>query len=223
MTQRLVLFAKPPLGGTAKTRLAADIGDAAASAVAEALLADTIALCESIPGPALILAYTDDEEYFAGLVADRWQLLRQEGAGLGERLENALAALRPSHDDGTVFLGMDAPHVPPEFLLQAFEALGESDTVLGPCDDGGYYLLGVRGTWPSGILGSVRWSTEHAYDDTRAAFANSELGCAALPPWYDVDDVDSLQRLADDLDAMGADALPHVRATLRVVRTRPSC
>lgn len=212
----LVLFAKPPVRGAAKTRLAAAIGADAAALVAEALLADTLTLCETIgsPRPELVLAFTDDRSYFAGVVSHRWRLLRQEGAHLGERLENALAALRPSSDDATVFVGMDAPHLPQEFLRRAFDALREFDTVLGPCEDGGYYLVGVRGIWPRGILAGVRWSTEHALDDTRAAFENAGLGCATLPEWYDIDDVESLRPLAADLETLPPDALPHVRAAL---------
>lgn len=216
----LVLFAKPPVLGVAKTRLAVAIGADAAALVAEALLADTLALCETVteaggsPDIELILAYTDDRDYFASAVSDRWRLLRQEGAHLGERLENALAALRPSSDDATVFVGMDAPHLPQEFLRRAFDALREFDTVLGPCEDGGYYLVGVRGIWPRGILAGVRWSTEHALDDTRAAFEHAGLGCATLPEWYDIDDVESLGRLAADLETLPPDALPHVRAAL---------
>lgn len=220
MKRRLVLFAKPPRPGGAKTRLAAGIGTEAASLVAGALLADTLALCEDVAesqpgGPLeLVLAYTDGPEHFEALMALAWRLLRQEGADLGERLENALTALRPAANDATIFIGMDAPHLPAELLGRAFEALRESDTVLGPCEDGGYYLVGVRGVWPEGVLTGIRWSTPHALADTRAAFEKAGLTCATLPQSYDVDDVESLRRLAQDLCAMRAGALPHVRAAL---------
>ncbi|MGD8240939.1 MAG: TIGR04282 family arsenosugar biosynthesis glycosyltransferase [Armatimonadota bacterium] len=220
MKRRLVLFAKPPRSGEAKTRLAADIGPEAASLVARALLADTLALCEAVaagaegPPPELVLAYTDDRAYFEARVSDAWQLLPQDGADLGERLQNALAALDPAPEDATVFIGMDAPHLPTEYLGRAFHALAESGTVLGPCEDGGYYLVGVRGVWPGGVLAGVRWSTPHALADTRAAFEKAGLTCATLPGWYDVDDSRSLRRLARDLDAMPPDALSHLRKTL---------
>jgi glycosyltransferase A (GT-A) superfamily protein (DUF2064 family) len=141
-------------------------------------------------------------------------LLRQEGRYLGERLDQALLALNPSSQQATVFIGMDAPHLPVIFLQQAFAALGDHDAVLGPCDDGGFYLVGVRGRWSQGILDAARWSTKHALADTHWAFAQAGLSVASLPPWYDVDDFRSLGRLARDLQSWPDAALPHVRAAL---------
>jgi len=117
---------------------------------------------------------------------------------------------------------MDAPHLPAEFLQQAFRALDGFDTALGPCDDGGYYLVGVRGTWPSRILRTVRWSTEHALADTSSAFNRAGLSCATLPTWYDIDDVDDVHRLADNLVTMPATALPHVRTALAELAILPA-
>ena len=220
MTNYLVLFAKPPLSGVAKTRLASELGTEAAALIASALLSDALALCESIifddlTAPKLVLAYSEYRDWFTSAVSDRWNLLAQEGEALGQRLENALMALVQSRQDRTVFIGMDAPHLPAEFLQQAFGALDGFDTALGPCDDGGYYLVGVRGTWPSRILRTVRWSTEHALADTHSAFNHAGLSCVTLPIWYDIDDVDGLHRLADNLPTMSATALPHVRAALQ--------
>ncbi len=220
MTNYLVLFAKPPLSGMAKTRLATELGVEAAALIASALLADTLALCESVifddlTAPKLVLAYSEDRDWFASAVSKRWSLLSQEGEDLGQRLENALAALVQSRQARTVFIGMDAPHLPAEFLQQAFGALDGFDTVLGPCDDGGYYLVGVRGTWSSRILRTVRWSTEHALADTHSVFNQAGLSCATLPIWYDIDDVDDLHQLAGDLATMPATALPHVRTALK--------
>lgn len=219
MTRTLVLFAKPPLPGIAKTRLAEELGPERAAMVAEGLLADSVLLAEGLAGAAgavrLVLAYTEARSWFEAAVGDRWELLEQRGEDLGERLERALGEVAPTDDDATVFMGMDAPHLPRECLEQAFEALEEQRTVLGPCDDGGYYLVGVRGTWPAGILGDVRWSTAHALGDTLLAFLGSNLTCAMLSLCYDVDDLAHLRRLVRDLAEMPAEALPHTRAVLR--------
>jgi len=225
VTRTLVLFAKPPLPGVAKTRLAAELGPERAALVAAALLADSLALAEGLTAAAddargpvrLVLAYTEARAWFEAAVADRWELLAQTGADLGERLEKALGELAPADDDATVFIGMDAPHLPRERLHQAFAMLEDQRTVLGPCDDGGYYLLGVRGAWPPGVLGDVRWSTAHAFKDTLRAFLSARLTCAVLAGFYDVDDLAQLRRLGRDLGGMPADTLPHSRAALREV------
>lgn len=229
MTKRLVLMAKPPHPGVAKTRLARSIGDEAAAQVAEALLLDTVALCERLaaatkracparrlppPSADLLLAYTHDRGWFERHLSTLWYLVPQRGEGLDQRLDCALADLGVGPDDATVFLGMDAPHLPPERLAEAFESLRSFDTVLGPCDDGGYYLVGVRGRWPRGTLREVRWSTERACADTLEALRVVGLSCALLAQSYDVDDLCSLRRLAGECASGGPEDLVKTRSAL---------
>jgi hypothetical protein len=220
----LVLFAKPPTAGVAKTRLAEALGVEGAASVAVALLDDSFTLCENArledgQKPDLVVAYAEGKDFFDEAVDsraayDRWRLLAQGKGNLGERLDKALADLAPEADDATVFVGMDAPHLPVERIAEAFAKLADAKAVLGPCDDGGYYLVGVRGRWPTGILAPVRWSTEHAMADTVAAFEKAGMSPATLEPWYDVDDLAGLGRLAGDLRAMDHRALPMTRGAL---------
>ncbi|MFO8080770.1 MAG: TIGR04282 family arsenosugar biosynthesis glycosyltransferase [Armatimonadota bacterium] len=220
MTRRLVLFAKPPLPGRAKTRLAEEIGPASAARVAEALLRDTIALAESLAErfpdeeTRLVLAYTDRQDWFTPALSHDWRLIEQRGDDLGERIENALADLDPAPDDRTIFIGMDCPQMPPERIEEAFEALEESNAVLGPCDDGGYYLIGVRGGIPAGVLDNVRWSTTEAMGDTVAALESANMTVAELTPGYDVDTAEDLQRLAREMAADTLDGLANLTKTL---------
>lgn len=224
MTRRLVLFAKPPLPGRSKTRLAEQIGAAQAARVAEALLRDTIALAESLaapraermPGeaPKLVLAYTDEQDWFTPALSRDWRLIEQRGENLGERMENALADLEPEPEDRTVFIGMDCPQMPPERVAEAFDELEDANAVMGPCDDGGYYLMGVRGGIPEGLLDRVRWSTTDALADTVAALEAANMTVAELLPGYDVDTAEDLQRLAREMAADGLDELANLTKTL---------
>lgn len=218
--QRLVLFAKPPLPGRAKMRLAEEIGPAGAAKVAEALLQDTLALCEGLlsaspeAAPRLVLAYTEAIEWFTPRLAADWRLIEQRGANLGERLHSALEDIKPEPDDATVFVGMDCPQMPPERVAEAFEALEAADAVLGPCDDGGYYLLGVRGPLASGVLDDVRWSTQDALADTEGALEAANLTVAHLSPDFDVDTLDDLRRLGK---GMASGAIRDLEALTRVL------
>jgi len=219
MTRRLVLFAKPPLPGHAKTRLAEEIGPAAAARVAEALLRDTIALCEGLHTPQsnrprLVLAYTDQQDWFTPALSSDWRLIEQRGADLGERIHNVLDDLRVADRDETLFIGMDCPQMPPERIAEAFEELQERDAVLGPCDDGGYYLIGVRGGLPAGALDGVRWSTADALSDTVAGLESVGLTIGRLAPGYDVDTAEDLQRLAREMAADTLDGLANLTKTL---------
>jgi rSAM/selenodomain-associated transferase 1 len=220
MSAILVLFAKPPLPGVSKTRLAADLGEERAARIAAALLADTISLAEGTKledaetVPRLVCAYAGEGEWFATRLGTRWELLQQHGDALDERLDWALADIAPGREDATIFIGMDSPHLAPGILPQAFTALERSRTVLGPCDDGGYYLVGVTGRWPAGILAGVRWSTQYALSDTTRAFAEAGLHPAMLPMCYDIDGIEDLRRLAGDVEDWQPDRLPHVREAL---------
>ncbi|MBD3292233.1 MAG: DUF2064 domain-containing protein [Armatimonadia bacterium] len=219
MTRRLVLFAKPPLPGHAKTRLAEEIGAAQAARVAEALLRDTIGLAESLTEQLgedlkLVLAYTDRRDWFTPALSADWRLIEQRGADLGERIENALEDLDPGPQDRTLFIGMDCPQMPAERVQEAFDALKDANAVLGPCDDGGYYLIGTRGGVPEGLLQSVRWSTAEAMGDTVAALEAANMTVARLLPGYDVDTADDLQRLAREMAADGLDRLANLTKTL---------
>ena len=225
MKRILVLFAKPPMAGVAKTRLAEALGVEGAAAIAAALLEDTLTLCENVRfedggKPDLVIAYSEGKEFFEEAVDcrpayDRWKLLLQGKGNLGERLDKALADIAPEEADQTIFVGMDSPHLPPERVAEGFARLGEARAVLGPCDDGGYYLVGVKGRWPIGILAPVRWSTNEAMADTVKAFEQAGMDVASLEPWYDIDDLAGLGRLATDLKEMPPTALSMTRVALK--------
>jgi len=227
VTVRLVVFAKPPLAGVARSRLAHQIGGAAAASVAEALALDTVALCEAVgrprrsrvanppmAAPQLILAHAGGGEWFSSRLSRRWQLLRQRGQDPSERLDSALADLSLAPGDRTAFIGMDAPHVPPGSISRGFRLLQDHDTVLGPCEDGSYWLIGVGGAWPPGTLAGVRWGSEHTLCDTRLALERAGMGCALLPASYGVADLAGLRRLAEDAGRAPARLLGHSRRVL---------
>jgi hypothetical protein len=97
-------------------------------------------------------------------------------------------------------LNSDSPTVPTALLRQAADALaapGER-VVLGPAEDGGYYLIGMKSAHPT-LFANVDWSTEAVADQTRARAREAGLDLVELAPWYDVDDRASLSRLLDEL------------------------
>ncbi len=223
MKRSLVIMAKPPTPGLAKTRLAAAIGPEDAAMIAYGMLADTLELCEAAAQAddedlELVLAYTAARELFRSMTPQQWRLIEQRGEGLDERMDNVLADISPSVDDLTMFIGSDSPHMPEERISEAFAALDRADVVLGPCEDGGYYLIGVRGTWPAGALAEVRWSGEHALADTREALTAHGLACVEIGEWYDVDEIEDLRRLAADAEKMPPGRLENTWTALMRVK-----
>jgi rSAM/selenodomain-associated transferase 1 len=209
-------MAKPPVVGAAKTRLAAEVGAPAAARLAAAMLRDTLALAAAgAPESELVLAYAGDPGRYGEAVPAGWRLVPQGEGSLGDRLERLLGPLAEPAARPTVVLGSDSPQLPAARLGEAFAALATHDLALGPCADGGYYLLGTRRGLPVGLLREVRWGSSHAGEDTRAAGRRAGLTCALLPPGYDLDRLGDLRRLAGELAGRPEGELANLRAALR--------
>ena len=99
---------------------------------------------------------------------------------------------------GAVIMDSDSPTLPSAYVAQAFDGLDDADVTLGPCEDGGYYLIGLKRPQPR-LLRKVRMSTPHVLRDTLALAHEAGLGVALLPRWYDVDTLQELQRLRAEL------------------------
>ncbi|GAA1520623.1 TIGR04282 family arsenosugar biosynthesis glycosyltransferase [Nocardioides humi] len=207
MTTVLVL-AKAPVAGRVKTRLAADIGVAAAARVAAASLLDTLAVCTSAVGPGRCrLALEGDlAEAVAGLrlcrAVEGWSVVGQSGDGLGDRIAGAFAGLAGP----VVQIGMDTPQLTSGLLLDAAARLDGYDAVLGPAEDGGWWLLGLRDPAAATAVAAVPMSTPRTGELTRRALEDAGLSVATAPVLRDVDDL-------SDLRAVAAGGVGHFAAT----------
>lgn len=216
-TNALLVIAKRPAPGRTKTRLTPPLSPEQAAALYECFLRDTLDFVRHLPGVAPAIAYLPAEEraYFEALAPD-FELVLQEGADLGERLDNALTRLLAAGYQHVAIMNSDGPTLPLTCLTGAFEALsGSADVVLGPCDDGGYYLIGLKQPAPR-LLRKVRMSTPNVLSDTLAIAAEEGLTVELLPTWYDVDDAESLERLMKELATTPPEMARHTRALLRV-------
>jgi glycosyltransferase A (GT-A) superfamily protein (DUF2064 family) len=131
-----------------------------------------------------------------------FRIMRQKGKGLGERLANAFRTLLRLHPS-CVVIGTDSPLFPGRILRQALRELRACESVLGPCPDGGYYLIALR--QPSdprmlrGIFRKVRWGTAFAFSDTLRNLLRLGLSCSVLEECSDVDLPRNFQRLKKNL------------------------
>ena len=120
----------------------------------------------------------------------------QSGATLGERLGDTLARLL-SRFSPVVMIGSDGPDLPAAFLTRAFDLLRDRiDVVLGPANDGGYYLIGMRSMQPA-LFERIDWSTDAVAQQTRERAGEAALNLAELPQWHDLDTVADLRALVD--------------------------
>ena len=214
-SQALIIVAKQPVPGMTKTRLTPPFSPALAARLFENFLIDTIELVLQVMDAHPVLAFHPEQArpYFTTL-APQFELLLQEGANLGERLDAALTHFLRNGYQRVVIMDSDSPTLPLACLTGAFEALaGGADVVLGPTEDGGYYLIGL--TRPQHrLLREVQMSTPSLTTDTLAIAAEEGLKTALLPRWYDIDTAEDLKRLQADLTRLPGEIAAHTRAFL---------
>jgi len=191
----ICIFAKPPRPGYAKTRLAPAVGVDGAAALAEAFLQDTWSAIRSLPWARVVVASTAPmPSPLHGAPPQVW--LQGEG-DLGARLERILQrALEGS--ESAIAIGADSPGLPLRLLEQAHGELREADAVIGPCEDGGFYLLGMR-QLPPGLLAGISWSEANTFEQVVARLRSAGLRAAVLDPWFDVDRPEDLVKLQEKI------------------------
>ena len=213
----LIVMAKRPFPGQTKTRLVPPFSPGEAARLYEALLKDTITLARAVPKVTPFVAYDpadrDSRAYFQKIAPD-FQLIEQRGSSLGERLDHVLSTGLALGYDQVVAMNSDSPTLPVDLLEEAFQRLDDplTDVVLGPCDDGGYYLIGWKRPHPR-LVREVEMSTEQVLAQTLRIAAHEQLQAVLLTAWYDVDDLADLQIIERDLGA--ADVAVHTRRFLR--------
>jgi uncharacterized protein len=200
--QILMVVAKQPAAGQTKTRLCPPLTGETAAALYECFLRDTLDIMRMTPNVTRCIVYlpADAASYFRELAPD-FLLMRQEGADLGERLDHLLTTALAQGASAAVVMDSDSPTLPATYLSEAFARLREgADVVLGPCDDGGYYLIGLKQPQPR-LLREVPMSTPTVLRDTLRIAEELRLHVALLPMWYDVDTASELQRLHRELQS----------------------
>ncbi len=214
----LFVMAKDPRAGQVKTRLCPPLAPDMAARLYRCFLLDVLDLAAGVPGVDPVVAYSprDAGEEFARIAGERFLLVAQEGADLGSRLENTFRVLFQRGYGRVAALSTDSPDLPPVFLRDAFRHLATTPVVLGPCPDGGYYLIGLTRPVPE-LFREMPWSTERVVPETEARAARLGLGLARLPPWHDVDTAPDLLRLVRDVSRNGGsdDRAPRTAAFCR--------
>jgi hypothetical protein len=205
-----VLYARVPVAGRVKTRFLPSLGAAGAAALHRALLLDSlelVAVAARRRGARPVIAWSepwhpaaDGPEAPIARAAAGFEELPQAAGDLGARLGDTLARLLVPGRGPAVILGSDSPTLPDGRIGEALEALRDHDLVLGPAEDGGYYLIGARRPLP-GMFAVVGWGGPGALRDTRAGAERAGGTVALLRPWYDIDRPADLERLRRDAAA----------------------
>ncbi|HYB09587.1 MAG TPA: TIGR04282 family arsenosugar biosynthesis glycosyltransferase [Alphaproteobacteria bacterium] len=211
----IAVMAKAPQRGKVKTRLVPPLTPDGAMRLSMSFLRDiteNIQLAaRSVPIQGFIAyAPAGAEALFRGTVASGTEFVLADGSpemsprvgGLGRSLLHASRGLFAKGYRAACLVNSDSPTLPTAYLREAAEALSTPGEriVLGPADDGGYYLIGMKAP-DARLFEDIRWSTQHVAAETAARAKTLGLDVVMLPSWYDVDDRPSLRRLLRDLSA----------------------
>jgi rSAM/selenodomain-associated transferase 1 len=193
----LVVMAKAPVPGTVKTRLVPPLTQEQAAELYRALLLDQLRQLRTFDSAERYLAYApaDAEAIMRELGGADYRYLPQRGAELGERMKNVFSDLWQRGHRGIALVGSDLPALPTQIIFQAFERIAgdERRVVLGPSQDGGYYLVGMNQATPE-IFENMVWSHEQVLAQTTARLGALGVSFSMLPTWYDLDRIEDLER-----------------------------
>jgi rSAM/selenodomain-associated transferase 1 len=194
----VLIFQKNEVLGKVKTRLAAGVGEEQALEIYQQLLAKTYLALRDVS--------VSITSYFSEFIPENpihsaENKLVQVGQDLGERMKNAFAENFESGMEKVVLIGTDCPSLEGIHLAQAFEALDQSDLVIGPAQDGGYYLIGMKRR-ADFLFEGITWSTELVLSQTLALAAEQGLQTSLLPVLEDIDTLEDWDRYCSQIGDM---------------------
>jgi len=203
----LAVMTKAPRAGKVKTRLTPPLTPEEAASLNTCFLRDTARAIANTAregrsrGIAVYLPVGAEETY-AGILPADFELIPQRGEVLGERMALAFEDLFSLGFDSVCLIGSDSPTLPQQVFAQAAQTLAEPQdkVVLGPSEDGGYYLIGLTKLHRP-LLENIDWSTDRVLEQTIEKAKEINLKRHLLPTWYDVDDLQTLHRLCSELFA----------------------
>jgi rSAM/selenodomain-associated transferase 1 len=191
----LVVVAKEPVPGKVKTRFIPQLSPAEAAGLYRCSLHDRITEISALNGVDRAIAYTpeDARDTFTELSLDGFELFTQRGKGLGQRLNNIFQDNLARGYQAVSIVDSDSPDLPKSIINESFGLLlsKQAEVVLGPCHDGGYYLVGLRKPYPE-LFKNIPWSTKNVLSTTLEKAGKMGLNVKLLSSWNDLDTFEDL-------------------------------
>jgi len=221
----LLVFARQPVPGQVKTRLCPPLTEVEAARVHEICLRTVLTGVLQIGDVDTVLVGTPDgsEPAFRRLIGDSLGSVWNQGDGtLGQRLERATRKALHAGATRVVVIGTDSPQMPTGCIESAVERLDHADVVLGPTEDGGYYLIGLRRD-PDCLFQAIDWGTHRVAEQTRARTRALGWTLSELPTSYDIDQFGDLSRVANAPPSgfLTRDAIDQLRQIAVTSESRP--
>jgi rSAM/selenodomain-associated transferase 1 len=198
----LVIFVKAPLLGRVKTRLEPHLAPDKIVKLYKSFVTEIISKCVHLRGVDKFIGCspTKDDDFLKGLtVTYNIRSFNQQGKDLGEKIVNAFRDYLKKGYAKVVIIGSDSPTIPVDYIKKAFFELKKNDFVLGPCCDGGLYLVGAKRKIIPSIFHNIPWDTSKVLNKTLKKLNSLGIRFSMLPFWYDVDTIEDLRFLENHL------------------------
>jgi uncharacterized protein len=193
----IIIFAKYPRKGKVKTRLAKTIGDDIAMEIYKLCAEHTFTECQKLSktGTLTYLFYSHkrDKAEIKNWTKSKFVLIPQEGQDLGERIYNAFDKVFKDGHSKVIIIGTDLPDISSEIIYSTLKYLDNFHAVIGPADDGGYYLLGLKSLKEEFFEG-IEWSTDSVFKETINKLKTNKVKTKTLPVLSDIDTVEDLKK-----------------------------
>lgn len=210
----VVVMAKEPTPGKVKTRMTPPLTPFQAAELYRCFLQDRLRAMERLEDLDIAVAYAPARArpFFEDFCRGRIELLAQEGKDLGEKMHRIFQKKLPQGYAAVAVTGSDSPDLPNRLILESFDWLlqKDADLVLGPCPDGGYYLIALKKPYPE-LFRKIPWSTGRVLAATLEEARRLGLATGMLSPWNDLDRVEDLiafrqnyRKRKTDADRIGA-------------------
>lgn len=197
-TNTLLCFCKHPTAGLVKSRLAKSIGEKQAAEIYKSLLSHTLRNAKRTKLEVILYCHPDTQHPILQNLANQHELnlYAQSDGDLGNKMQDAINK-HLNNNSNVVLIGTDCPHLDPEYILQAFSQLNSGkDIVLGPTEDGGYALIGMKRLYPE-IFNKINWSTDTVLRETKTRCRKLNLNYFCLDTVRDLDDIEDYKYFSE--------------------------
>ncbi len=199
MKKALIVFVKAPVRGNVKTRMHPHLSSDRILQIYRSFVKETISKCAALRGvDRFIGCYPSKEDAFLKKLAGTYGLksFDQKGRDLGEKMLNAFKDYFKKGYSEVIIIGSDSPSLPADYIKKAFLELRKNDFILGPCCDGGLYLVGAKNRIRPELFRNIPWDSTSVMNETLnrmlKKLISSNINYTLLPFWYDVDTVEDL-------------------------------
>lgn len=195
----LIVFVKNPESGKVKTRLALGSSNKQALEIYLQLLNHTLNESKQLSNCEKYVFYSDKIESNDEWAKNGFIQVLQKGNDLGERMKNAFQHLFSKGHQNCIIIGSDCPQINTEILDIAFNKMKDHDAVIGPANDGGYYLLGIKNLFEQ-VFENKAWSSTSVFLETMKDFKDLSLNTYILPELIDIDTIEdyiAFQRISE--------------------------